>query len=653
MRPSLLKSLLTAGMLFSSAGSALFSQQGQPAEGKPPIPSPPIACQGFQPVCSTEKVNGDCFVNIDRKYPITMPTFKLHRGSHITVCVFHPVPFEMLTLDPGPASAYQGSDQASALVASLVSFGKGGVFGTTNFSTMSAATEADFRANLQFSPRLEALLGETNSRAQAPNPSEITVLEQKVADEVKGLNSILSDAIRPVVNYFSDTNSIFARIREVESALPRPVADARNTELLAQGVPADRANPWSDYPAWKAQMTKALRGQGSDSTTLLDDLPGPCQKSTDPAPPQGPWLPSARPCNSDTQANTTTQPSKTPLVIPATYDPQNVTLAADFAQLKALLPECAPHQPTPSEDCQQFLEIQDSIAVLNARHDRVAQALSDATDLLPGILTALTPNMETLFENIRLTPDTAPESVEVGVIPGPDSIPPSDGGERKILTVYKALAPTITYTLNEQNEIANSLLSLPAATQKQSIATLTELYAAPRFEGSAGAFFSWLPNRTFSNVTNVAVTGGVPASTSIQIQMTKTTPPLIIPFGAANYRISPEYTWLGGRRGAVYLTAGVALNPYDTQVEYPAGFSFAWRYLMISPLYHLGHGTHLIDGEMVGQTWCTYASGATSMSSPPLCAGAPPAPSTKTYWTGQFAIGISVRVPTTFSSTNQ
>lgn len=326
------------------------------------------------------------------------------------------------------------------------------------------------------------------------------------------------------------------------------------------------------------------------------------------------------------------------------------TTETDLAQLSALLPDCTPDPPH-SEDCQQFLTIKDSIAVLNGRHQRVMQALVDATDLLPTILTKITSDMQTLYENISLTPDTAPESIEVGVIPGPSSVTPPDAGEKKILTLYKALAPTITYTLNEQNQIANSLLGLPAATQKQSVATITALYAAPRFEGSGGAFFSWLPNRTFSNVTNVAVTGGVPAPTSIQIEMTKTTPPLIVPFAAANYRISPEFTWLGGRRGAVYLTAGVGLNAYDIQVEYPAGLSFSWRYLMISPLYHLGHGTHLIDGERVGQTWCQYGNGATATSSPPVCAGAPPAPATKSYWTGQFAIGISVRVPTTYAST--
>ena len=179
---------------------------------------------------------------------------------------------------------------------------------------------------------------------------------------------------------------------------------------------------------------------------------------------------------------------------------------------------------------------------------------------------------------------------------------------------------------------------------------ITTLYAEPKFEVSAGAFLSWLPNRSFANKTEVTIKKGVPTATDVKIDMTKTVPPLVIPFPAANYRISPEYDWLGGRRKAFSATLGVGLNSSNTQVEYVGGFSFSWRYLMFSPLYHLGHGTHLTQGEEVGQIWCVY--GAASGSNPPACGGSPPSPTTKTYWTGAFALGISVRVPTTFSSSN-
>jgi hypothetical protein len=264
-------------------------------------------------------------------------------------------------------------------------------------------------------------------------------------------------------------------------------------------------------------------------------------------------------------------------------------------------------------------------------------------------MTKISTDMQSLLTNILMARDTVHDPIPVGVISGPGSLNrPKD--EKKILAPYKALGPQIVYTLNAQNEVANSLLTLPTAAQKQAVVTITTLYAEPKFEVSAGAFLSWLPNRSFANKTEVTIKNGVPTPTDVKTDMTKTVPPLVIPFAAANYRISPEYDWLGGRRKALYATLGVGLNSYNTQVEYVGGFSFSWRYLMFSPLYHLGHGTHLTQGEEVGQIWCVY--GAASGSNPPACGGSPPSPTTKTYWAGAFALGISVRVPTTFSSSN-
>jgi hypothetical protein len=260
--------------------------------------------------------------------------------------------------------------------------------------------------------------------------------------------------------------------------------------------------------------------------------------------------------------------------------------------------------------------------------------------------------MQTLLTNISLAPAGSSEPTKVGIIPAPVSAGRRDSSEQKVLAPYNQLAPQVVYTLNAQNEIANPLLGLPSATQKSPLVTITLLYAEPRFEVSAGAFLSALNNRTFSNVTEVTVTSGTPSPSDIKIAETKTTRPLIIPFAAGNYRISPEFTWPGGRRGALYGTLGVGLNPYNTQVEYFAGFSVSWRYLMFSPVYQIGHDSHLTQGEQVGQIWCQYGGGATPTSTPPICAGSPPAPSTKSFWTGAFAFGISVRIPTTFGSTN-
>ena len=499
-----LRSVVIALSLLLSAAPTLLSQPVAPAPAQPV--APPTPCKGFQPVCSTEKVNGDCYVNIDRKYPITMPTFKLHRSNHITVCVFHPFPFETLTLDPGPASAYEGSDQAAALVTSLVTFGKGAIVGNTPLVALGPL-QNDFSADIKtLNPQLKNLL--SNSQVQLQQqPGQASELEQEIAAELQTQDAALTQATALIREYFNLTNAIYALIREIESAVPRPVADPQNTELLASGVPPDRANPWNDYSTWKSQILGRLTVQGKDTTALLDELPEACQPGS---PPTGLWL-APRACG--TASPGTIVPPRTALAIPPAYGSLQATIKDQFGKLSALMTNCIPDQQNPSTDCQQYLSTGAAIDALNQRHDWVSRALSDATVLLPGIITKATTDMQSVYEYIRLTPDASPEDpVLVGVIPGPNSGPAPTDAEKNLF-LYKSLAPTITYTLNEQNEIANSLLGLPAATQKQSVETITALYAAPRFEGSTGAFFSWLPNRTYSNLTNVSVGSCVPSPT--------------------------------------------------------------------------------------------------------------------------------------------
>lgn len=621
---------VTVSLFLGIAGNLALSQSiDQPA----PAPSARAAStkhvpKDFLPVCSTEKVNDNCFVNIDRRYPVTMPTFQMRRGSHITVYVFHPFSFENLTLDAGAPQAYEGTDQASSFVTGAVPFAKGAVFETTNVPFAGVFTNNEAFAEI---------MGEVQPRLQQPNPPPPVQLAQKIVQEIHHLDDLLTSSIADVKNYFDETNAIYAEVREIESPLPRPVADLQNKPLRSPGVSAGMPYPFHDYGVWRTAILNQLTKQGSDTTDLLQRLPLACQKSTDPTPAAGLWLPPARKCKSD---NMTVQDSAKPLAIDSNYDSSYQTLTSDLKNL-----------PVDQPDADTYHKIMVLKENLDQRHQHISDAISLSKTLLPPLITKISTDMENLWENISLARDTSSDYILVGVIRGP-GYSREKGTEGKILAPYKALAPSVPYTLNAQNQIANPLLGLPAASQKQAIVTITALYAEPRFEVSSGAFLSWLPNRTFSNRTDVTVKSNVPAPTQIRIQETTTSPPLVIPFVAANYRISPEFTWLGGRRGAVYATSGIALNPYNTQVEYPFGFSVSWRFLMISPLYHLGHDIHLTNGERVNQIWCSYGSTATSTSSPPACAGSPPAPSTKMFWTGRFALGISVRVPTTFSSTN-
>jgi len=109
---------------------ATYSAFGQtPAAG----PAAPSNAKNYLPACSTEKVNGDCFLNIDRR------TYNATDHSDENQCtyqlyVFHPFPFETLTLDAGNASAYEGTDQAAALVAAAIPVAKGAVLGQVDLA---------------------------------------------------------------------------------------------------------------------------------------------------------------------------------------------------------------------------------------------------------------------------------------------------------------------------------------------------------------------------------------------------------------------------------------------------------------------------------------------------------------------------------------
>ena len=634
MRPPTSKAGFSASLFLCVVASASIAHGQQPAAAEAPARGGPSVSgfdsKNYLPLCSTEKVNGNCFVNIDRRYPLTMPTFQMRPGSHITVYVFHPFAFETLTLDAGAAQAFEGSDQASAFVAAAGPLGKGAIFGLAQ--SFTTASNEIGKGSLN---SIVALDQEPSIKA-GKSPDER--LAEEILADLKTLDGLLADALAPASQYFEETTNIYIQVREVESAAPRAVADVNNTLLRTPGVPPGTPSPWDKYPDWRKYMIDEISQQGNDTSQLLRKLPVPCQKSSDPLPPVGPWLPPARICKSSTA---TTQASETPLAISDNYE-------SVYKDLQGKLMRLGSNKP----DLDTYQKIQTLKVQVDQRKEQVSQAITNALVLLPAIITKVTTDMQGVLANISMASDVPESPIRLGVIPPPNSASTPDSGEKRVLTPYKALGPQIIFTVNAQNEIANPLLGLPTATQKQAVVTITALYAAPRFEVSAGTFLSWLPNRTFANYTDVTMNGGTPAPLNVKISMTKTSPPLVVPFAAANYRVSPEFTWLGKRRGAVYATVGIGLNPYDTQVEYVGGLSFSWRFLMFSPVYHLGHNTHLTQDEQVGQIWCQYDNGATATTTPPLCAGTPPTPSTKSFWTGAFAFGISVRIPTTFSSTN-
>jgi len=202
---------------------------------------------------------------------------------------------------------------------------------------------------------------------------------------------------------------------------------------------------------------------------------------------------------------------------------------------------------------------------------------------------------------------------------------------------YAQLGRVVQFNLNGVNLISNAEASVPAASAKKVVVTINVLFSDPVFEASAGTFFSWLPNRSFANQISVTQSGNQSVAGTMYTINQTTSKPTAVPFVAGNWRLGSSFQFLG-RRGAVYATAAVGINPNTTTTEFAVGPSLSWRMLMVSAFWHFGRDLRLTQGEQVGQTWAG--------------SGTPPTPSTQRYWKGSFAIGISIRVPTTFGSTS-
>ena len=571
--------------------------------------------------CSTEKINGDCVLNIDRMYPIAMPTFQMHPGCHITVNVYHPFHFETLTLDPGTAQALQASDQGAALVAAAIGNTKGFSF-TTSVTGTASLSHSQFQ--MLSIPREESESTEQETKNRVAVKKNLAML-----------NTMITNALAPVYQYIGHAKIIYAQVREIESSVPRPV-DANGNVKQALNVPKWTYNPWSDYANWRRLLLYELSGRVS---YRVDDNPDIFSSPTEDVG-QPKAFKNVFSEASDLLARVV--PTPDPKDSTKTIPPANPLFDSSSFDNLAKTTQDAIHA-LPQEEQNRYQKMLDQLKL--AETDITA-----ALAALPGTKTAIERDFQVYMNNITLWTGDDPsqtgidagnggEQVSLGRIPDPTS---SD----KTLATYNALGRQITYTVNAVNQIATSPLAVPTVAQKQAVVTITALYADPRFEVSAGAFVSSLPNRSFSNYTDVNIVSGMPTPLNIKISESISRPELL-PFAAGNWRFGREYLMPGQRRGAFYGTGAVALNPYNSLPEFGGGVSFSRRSFMFSPLYHLGHSVHLTQGETVGEVWCVYGNASTA--TPPGCSPAPPAPSTKTYWTGAFAFGISIRVPTTFS----
>jgi len=283
-------------------------------------------------------------------------------------------------------------------------------------------------------------------------------------------------------------------------------------------------------------------------------------------------------------------------------------LAAEEIQLSNSIGAVGKY-PTSSTDARP-------LSVTNTAVEKLVAALA-VTDGIAKDLTAYRFRLEDIpsFENAGtycIDPTKAPEDVlkwqtkDVTLFPlrDPNTLDP------------KLVTRQITYSIDVLNLVQNAQEAVPTSTTKKAIATVTVLYGDSKWEASVGTFFSTLPVRSFS-----ASNGGIITQNILH--------PTVVPFAAANYRITKDLSWTRWR-SAAYLTGAVGVNPNTVSADFAAGPSLSWRGLMVSALWHYGHDTRLTQGFKVGGTLPSSYSGK---------------PPNETFWTSSFAVGIAVRVP--------
>jgi hypothetical protein len=248
--------------------------------------------------------------------------------------------------------------------------------------------------------------------------------------------------------------------------------------------------------------------------------------------------------------------------------------------------------------------------------------------------TLITP-LEAIAQNLlQLNSAQAPDGV-LGTIVDParrnNPIVPSCNSSLSTVpdnTGYERLLQRqVTCAINAFNLVANSTASVPSTPQKRTILTISVNYADSRIETSAGVMVSALPSRSF--VANPVYSGTPPTVSNILVQE-KDSRPLIVPYAAVHVRLGSDWLWPDKRRGAIYGTFLVGVNPNTTTADFGAGISFAWRSLVLSPVAHFAHDVRLADGFTNGESLGTSFAGSVP---------------TQQYWRTSFGLGIGIRVP--------
>jgi len=581
--------------------------------------------------CSTEIVNHqDCRIVFDRRYPVTLPTIQMKEGKKIEVDVLSPLAFETLSLDETSATALPGTEQMASLLTAAVPDLKGLVWSNVVIPA----------------PLFNAAIENGPSQQMARVLEEYAVLQSLLESAQTNLKTALNDTNASCPGPDSGSNShlkcaiigIYAQLNQALAPIPKPGSGGGPTGFQPPLDAANTPNPWLEYPKWRSCILYELAGGDQQPDCSSKPKPAPDSKEAKDYQPVPPDFTNVLGIIGAIQTHLSSTPPAPPPTDPifdqTTFDALVKVMKADILKLTI--------------DSERVTAKSD-LANIQTGENHLTSVIAGVSNTLTNVQK----DFLTYYENISLADHALPKpkpkadgtssSSMIGYVYDPQS---STNPKDVPFRYAKFLGRSVVYSVNAVNNISTAQASITAATARISIATLTVIYADPRLETSAGALISFVHNRTFANQT---ITNPGPGQVAGEIVIAETkTDPEVVPFVAAHVRLFDDFSSFLHRRSAVYLTGALGLNPYSTEPEFGCGFTFSWRSIMISALYNHAHENVLLPGETVNETVCNPNS--VVGASPPPCTPAPPAPITKTVGENAFAIGLSVRIPTSFAA---
>lgn len=191
--------------------------------------------------CSTEKVNDDCTITIDRSYPVATPTIQMRPGKTANVRVLNPLPFEVLSLDIQSGQALAGTDQVAGFLNAALPNLKG----------------------LLFQQQITGLV------APAPNPN-LTTLQQ-----IQDLQTELDIDVASAQAFTNKAATVYNQLNEAIGPLPPQILPNGPRPQTSNVQPSSFPRPWvsSEFGAWQSLMLCEMVG---DCATPLPGGPDPC-----------------------------------------------------------------------------------------------------------------------------------------------------------------------------------------------------------------------------------------------------------------------------------------------------------------------------------------------------------------------------------------